>query len=148
MKRLKLPMVLIAVATGIGFFTAFALTNASANNEHSHSEITPAKITTDKSIAGQAPAKTVDLLESKASPDQVTIIAGGVIQFNAKDGNSHRLALGEGGSEHEHTSTTDSGIFNADEGWRVRFDKPGTYFIHDHLNPNINILVVAYKPQV
>ena len=69
-----------------------------------------------------------------------------MLQFNTKDGKKHRIAIGQGGTEHEHISATNSGDFGAGEAWRVRFDKVGTYFFHDHYNPNVNVLVVVYEP--
>ncbi|MDQ3123618.1 MAG: hypothetical protein M3Q14_02965 [bacterium] len=48
---------------------------------------------------------------------------------------------------HDHAeSDYSSGTFQADEGWKVTFSKPGTYFFHDHFNPDLNILVVVYQP--
>lgn len=142
----KFILVMLA-AVAIGFGTSFSFTKATSQDNHAgHDSTTPASITTDGSIAGKSADKTVSLMSDKASPDEVTVEAGQVVQFNSRDGKSHRLALGQGGSEHEHTSATDSGVFGADEAWKVRFDKPGTYYIHDHFNPAINILIVAYKP--
>lgn len=161
MKKLFLPLLIVAGVMGASFSATYVLAQpkqseqshavaehaeTKAKPEHGHSATTPADITTSQSLANKQPSKTVDLHSDKASPEQVTIIVGEVLQFNARDGKTHRIALGEGGEEHDHTSSSNSGDFQADEGWRVQFDKPGTYYFHDHLNPNINVLVVAYQP--
>ncbi len=103
-------------------------------------------ITSDNSIKSLKADKNIDLLSDKASPGEVYLTVGQVLQFNTKDDKKHRIALGQGGTEHEHTSATNSGDFGAGEAWRVRLDNVGTYFFHDHYNPNINILVVVYQP--
>lgn len=77
----------------------------------------------------------------------MSLEVGQILQFNTKDDKKHRIALGKGGTEHEHTSATDSGDFGKGEAWRVKFDKVGTFYFHDHFNPNINVLVVVYQPK-
>ena len=148
MKKFLLPAVVLTIAATVGFGLVFALTKPANKPEEHHSQSTPAKITRDESVKDLPADQTVSLQSDKASPDEVSIKVGQVLQFNANDDKSHRLAFGEGGTEHQHTSKTDSGVFKPGEGWRVRFDKPGTYFFHDHFNPNINILVVAYNPKI
>ena len=147
MKKHLLPIIILLMIAVAGFGTSFAITKPKHVDAHKHSGTTSASIAQDKSIMSQKADKNVDLRNDKASPDQVTLKVGQVLQFNAKDTREHRLALGEGGSEHEHTSKTDSSTFGKDEAWRVRFDNPGTYFIHDHLSPNISVLVVVYRAQ-
>lgn len=80
-----------------------------------------------------------------AQPDSLSVKVGEFVQFNSADGKPHSLSLGKGGDEHEHKGPFTSGEFQADEAWRVQFKSPGTYTFHDHLNPAINILVVAYQ---
>lgn len=46
---------------------------------------------------------------------------------------------------HDHTEGFSSGLFGPDEAWRATFKEPGTYFLHDHANPEVNILVVVYE---
>lgn len=46
---------------------------------------------------------------------------------------------------HDHTDGFSSGLFGPDEAWRASFQEPGTYFLHDHANPEVNILVVVYE---
>lgn len=99
----------------------------------------------------------VNLTPSGMVPDELAIKAGSFVQFNAADGKKHNISLGEGagGSEdhdhaphapkHVHTAGLSSGDFEADEAWRARFDTPGTYQLHDHYNPDQNILVVVYE---
>lgn len=89
----------------------------------------------------------VQLQATKATPDTLSIPVGSTVQFDSHDGNEHELALGEGAADghgHDHTGAYSSGTFGADEGWRVQFKETGTYFFHDHKNPDINILVVVY----
>ncbi len=88
----------------------------------------------------------VSLRSDKASPETVAVARGSYVQFNAADGKSHSLSLGEGGHDHEHKGSFHSGTFKADEAWRVQFNDEGTFQFHDHLNPDINILVVVYEP--
>lgn len=86
----------------------------------------------------------VALLKDKASPDTIAVTVGSYVQFNSADGQSHRLSLGQGGEEHQHTGKFSSGDFKGDEAWRVQFNKEGTYNFHDHYNPKLNIIVVVY----
>ena len=106
-----------------------------------------------KSATRVAAEYTVNLLSDRATPDALTVRVGETVQFNSRDGKSHRLAEGKGeraetmGSEDDHDHTVggyDSGTFAADEAWRVQFKKKGTYRLHDHLNPKIYITVVVY----
>ena len=46
---------------------------------------------------------------------------------------------------HDHTDGFSSGLFGPDEAWKATFQEPGTYFLHDHTNPEVNILVVVYE---
>lgn len=90
-------------------------------------------------------------------PDELAVKVGEFVQFNSADGKRHNISLGEGagGTEdsghaahegkHEHTSGYTSGDFEADEAWRVQFKEPGTYYLHDHYNPELNILVIVYE---
>lgn len=107
----------------------------------------------------------VSILKDGFSQSELAVKVGSTVEFRSADGASHNLALGDGdshsgnksledehedeaGSEdhsHEHVNGTESGVFGADEAWRVQFKEPGTFIIHDHLNPETSILVVAYK---
>ena len=95
------------------------------------------------------------------SQTELSIKVGTFVEFRSADGRTHDLALG-GGTEHitsahteleqttsnhphDHIEGTDSGEFGADEAWKVQFKKAGTYVIHDHLHPELNILVIAYE---
>lgn len=86
------------------------------------------------------------LRADRAVPDTVTIQAGDTVQFNSGDGKKHDMAMGKGGADHEHTGAFHSGEFGADEAWRVQFKQAGTYYMHDHENPDINVLIVVYTP--
>ncbi len=94
---------------------------------------------------------------------ELAVKVGDFVEFRSADGKSHNLALGEGNEHssstsqpaqtdsdtehsHDHVQGTESGTFGADEAWKVQFKKAGTYIIHDHLNPELNILVIAYQP--
>jgi len=170
-KKFLLP-VAIAVALVVGFgsvFVAKTIMNDDASvantagekygqphtdgekphgDTSSHSGGATGNITADASIKSVEPDQTIGLYSDRADPGEVYLKVGQVLQFNTKDGKTHRIALGEGGTDHEHLSSTNSGNFGADEGWRVRFDNVGTFYFHDHLNPNINVLVVVYKPSI
>lgn len=104
----------------------------------------------NKQTLSQKPAETCEverciaLTGSGANPDEVSVKIGSTIQFNSADGNSHSLSLGAGGEKHSHNGPFNSGEFKADEAWRATFDEPGTFLFHDHDNPDINVLVVAY----
>jgi|GEM_PF-7069180 len=95
----------------------------------------------------------VDLLPEGARPDVVTLIVGGALQFNTKDGKRHILSQGEGdqfghGHGHAGAGSLDSAEFGAGEAYRVQITKKGTYFFHDHLNPEIGVTVIVYEPEV
>lgn len=121
---------LAAMLTGAVAFTgAFAL--AGANNA-------------SKAAGG---AYSVDLKEGRANPDSLAVAVGKAVQFNAKDGKKYNFALGEGGEHHGHSGSLSSGDFGEGQAWRATFSKPGTYFFHDHYNPNVNVLIVVYQPK-
>lgn len=99
------------------------------------------------SVQQACPASVcVGLGAQGAVPATVTVKVGESVQFNSADGKRHNLSLGLGGEEHQHTGQYSSGDFQADEGWQVAFKQAGTFKFHDHFNPKINILVVAYEP--
>lgn len=103
----------------------------------------------------------VALYSDKITPDAITVPVGNYIRFNVADGKVHSLAPGGGAfdheekqgehsanssTDHEHTEAFSSGDIGADEAWRVRFDKTGTYILHDHYNPKLSVTVVVYEP--
>jgi plastocyanin len=94
----------------------------------------------------------ISLLADQATPNAVAVRVGEYVQFNSKDGQLHKIALGSGNAyegNHAHlTDSTESAVFKADEGYRVLFKAAGTYEFHDHLNPNIFVSVIAYNPTV
>ena len=99
------------------------------------------------SATAECPVDVCVALQSEAAvPDTVAINVGQSIQFNSADGQTHSLSQGLGGEEHSHTGPYSSGDFAGDEAWRVQFKQPGTFKFHDHYNPDVNILVVAYEP--
>lgn len=88
----------------------------------------------------------VALKSGGANPNSIAVAKGSSVQFNSADGKTHSLSLGEGGEEHSHSGKFSSGDFKADEAWRVQFNDEGSFYFHDHYNPQINILVVVYTP--
>lgn len=133
LKPFKKPLIPILVAGLIGFTAMYAVATNKASDNNASSVSAASKF-------------QVDLTSAKAIPDTITVPVGQAVQFNTKDGKKHNISLGEGGEEHEHTGKYSSGDFGKDEAWRVTFTEPGTFTFHDHYNPDINILVVAYKP--
>ena len=129
-KYLLLP----ATAAIISFAVFFALANIQ--------QLTGS----EKSFTVSNGAYAVDIKDGRAFPDTLTVPVGKTVQFNARDGQKHELAVGEGGDQHHHEGSFNSGEFGSGEAWRATFNQPGTYFFHDHYNPKVNILVVVYRP--
>lgn len=90
----------------------------------------------------------VSLYGDKASPDTITVKLHSYVQFNSADSKSHDLSLGGGDSgKHSHNAGSfESGVFKADEAWKVQFNEEGTYSFTDSLNPKVQVLVVVYTP--
>ena len=134
-KRIKNPIILGVAVIGFaiaGFGTSYALTK--------HQIV--------KSSPSLGPIN-VSLANDSASPNSLAIKVGQIVQFNTKDNQNHDIAFGEGnadGHDHEHTSSYESGQFGSGQAWQVQFKKAGTFTLHDHLHPNINVIVVAYNP--
>ena len=85
-----------------------------------------------------------------ATPTALAIKKGDYVQFNSKDGGLHEIALGSGDAyasnhNHEGIDQAGSGIFKADEGYKVQFKKTGTYEFHDHLHPDVFVSVIVYQ---
>lgn len=92
----------------------------------------------------------VNLYSDHADPNAIDIKVGEYVQFDSKDGKNHVVAQGKGndyGNDHEHSADgLESPEFGPDEGYKVNFKKTGTYFFHDHENPNDFITVIVYDP--
>ena len=110
----------------------------------------------------------VDLLADGPEPSAVSVEKGKYVQFNTKDSKTHNIGQGSGevtshaahGDDeqsthgehvktetHEHTEgTKESGVFGRDQAYRLQFNEKGTFTFHDHLNPEISIVVVVYEP--
>lgn len=95
----------------------------------------------------------VDIFADKIVPNTLTFKLGETVRFNNKDSIPHELSLGSGtaysdksatNDEHDHDGSFESGSFNPDEAWQATFKQAGTYFMHDHNHPDLNVLVVAY----
>lgn len=99
----------------------------------------------NKATSEQNETLSVDIYKDAAVPETVTLNTGQSVQFNSADGETYSLSLGEGGDDHQHTGPFNSGDFGEGEAWLATFDTAGTYFFHDHYNPEINILVVVYN---
>lgn len=146
--RIKLPKILTKnvvllpliglVAIGVGFASVSALNKS---------------YPTGKGCTGIC----VMLSPSGMEPNELAVRAGEYVQFNSADGKKHNISLGEGaggaedqdhsphGGKHEHAAGLSSGDIAPDEAWRVQFKEPGTYSLHDHYDPKLNILVVVYE---
>ena len=120
----------VAVAGIIGFGMVFAF---SYNNQKTGSQT-------------RCEGTCVALEKDKAVPDTLAVKVGDFVQFNSADGKTHDLSLGKGGEHHEHKGQFESGEFGGDEAWRVQFNDEGSFQLHDHLNPKINVLVIVYAP--
>lgn len=118
----------------------------------------------------------VDLFADRAEPSTVSVEKGEYVQFNGKDETIHNIGRGSGAgvnheaykaseSDHEHTEEDtsvshdhaesdahehlageESGSFGEGQFYRVQLDKVGTFTFHDHLNPEISIVVQVYEP--
>ena len=100
----------------------------------------------------------VALTPDGVKPDNLAVKVGDFVQFNTLDGKLHNISMGAGkdghesddhsahNPDHEHIGDYSSGDFGENEAWRVQFKKAGTYRLHDHYNPNLEILVVVYEP--
>lgn len=98
----------------------------------------------------------VSLTTTGMSPNELAVKIGEFVQFNSADDQMHNISMGRGedGSKgqnheahnapHEHIGDYSSGDFGADEAWRVQFKKAGTYHLHDHYHPNLQIVIVVY----
>lgn len=115
----------------------------------------------------------VEITAEGMNPDTLAVKVGDFVQFNTADGQMHNISLGAGagahveedqekghhegketkgyvahGAPHEHVGDYSSGDFGSGEAWKVQFKKAGTFRLHDHYNPNLEILVVVYEPGV
>ncbi len=133
---------LVVVLIGIGF--ALGATRSQTNAEVQTVAVEDRVNTTENIYY-------VALNEKNAIPAELLIKRGEFVQFNSNDGKSHDISTGKGndyGREHDHEGTTQSGPFGADEGYKVQFNLIGTYYFHDHNNPDITITVAVYDPNL
>lgn len=110
------------------------------------------------SLKATAPNAVVALRRDHAEPSVLSIPVGSYVQFNSCDSRPHNIGQGSGDDvyhqaahedQHDHTKGgLESGVFAANEGYRLQFKQAGVYNFHDHLNPKITITVVAYDPNV
>ncbi len=111
------------------------------------------KVTQAKPASASAD-HVVNLRTDHADPSAIAVTKGTYVQFNTKDNLTHNIGEGSGDDEthqqlhedtHDHTyKGKESGNFGAGSGYRVQFNKTGTYTFHDHLHPKISITVVVY----
>lgn len=114
------------------------------------------KITCNRTVP--APNAIVALQKNAADPSVLSVPVASYIQFNSCDGRPHDIGEGQGDDtyhqaahkdEHDHAKGgLESGVFAANQGYRLTFKQAGVYHFHDHLNPKITITVVAYDPNV
>lgn len=138
-RPLLLMAVTLVVASGVGFGVARVLSSRSIDSNN-------------------CKGLCVALTEEGVNPDTLAVKVGEFVQFNSRDGKKHNISMGKGsdGAEsddheshsapHEHVGDYSSGDFGADEAWRVQFKKAGTYRLHDHYNPKLEVVVVVYEP--
>jgi plastocyanin len=110
---------------------------------------------TKKSRIPRGSAHVVELSAGKANPNTLIIKTGELVQFVAKDGQSHKIgqgdpdpALHDEASKAQHDKSLNdiqSEIFN--DNFRTEFKKAGTYHFHDHLHPEIVIQVIVFDPE-
>lgn len=98
----------------------------------------------------QALIHEVSLINDQAEPNELVMKVGEEVQFNTKDNQQHVISEGKGndyGEKHNHIevgTTSDSQVFAAGEAYRIKISKPGTYYFHDDLHPNIYISILVY----
>ena len=94
----------------------------------------------------------VALHATSSEPSYLLIKTGEYVEFDSKDGKSHNIASGVGNGndeKHDHQQgQVESGEFAPDEGFLAQFNKVGTFYFHDHQNPNINISIGVYDPRL
>lgn len=116
----------------------------------------------------------VDLAAGKAAPSSLSVPVGEYVQFNNSDGGEYNISLGRGtdthaaagedadktddhgdshaeesedtSKDHDHDKRFVSGDIGEGKAWRVQMKQAGTYYFHDHYDPDLTILVVAYEP--
>lgn len=80
-------------------------------------------------------------------PDAVSAKVGSTVQFNPKDGNSHKVSYGKGDSYnnmHEHVEgVLKSGEIKPDDSYKVIFSKEGAYYFHDHTNTKAYVSILV-----
>lgn len=110
-------------------------------NKSEVSELKPYEIETQE----------IKVFADRMEPTVITAKAGNSVQFNPKDGLTHKIGIGEGKTEesdHEHDATSAPVEIKADEGYKVSFNKPGTYYYHDHENPASKVMIVVFEEGV
>jgi plastocyanin len=130
----KLEIILIVVfvllfAGGV-FLASYWFLNRNSNMQPQDSEI----------VAESEPEVNYVALDSNKNEDiRVDIQAGEYIQFTPTDGKDHQI-MQSGEGEHGD-EVLDSGVFNADQGYKVRFSDAGEYILKDTTNPNMKIRI-------
>lgn len=99
----------------------------------------------------------IELRSSGASPDAIAVVKGSYVEFDVKDNRTYNIGQGSGDDPvhqqahvdiHDHPKgAIESGAFGPGQGYRVTFNKTGTFQFHDHLNPKISITVIVYEPK-
>lgn len=152
-RRLRTKNVLLA-----GMFMAVMLSSAIVTG------VLSARSSDAEATRSRQDAVNVVIYDDMVSPNTISVKVGETVLVNNNSSVAKELSLGSGDAghdtqpaddqtesidqhtgSHDHSTGFSSGVFDVDEAWQVTFSEAGTYFLHDHSNPNLNILVVVYK---
>ncbi len=130
----KRALLAFVVAIAVGFVVAKATSPAAPIAQSELEEATPSVV--------------VALLPTGPDPKEVSVARGGIVEFAARDGKLQDIREGEPdeSSGHAEKGAYQSGVFAADEAYRVRFDRVGEFVFHDHLNLKTVITIHVYEP--
>ncbi len=136
-KQILLFVGVLVVATGLGFGLS--------------------SLTQRHSLVRADGTHIIELRSNGATPDAIAVVKGSYVEFDVKDKRTYNIGQGSGNDEvhqqahadiHDHPKgAIESGAFGPGQGYRVLFNKTGTFQFHDHLNPKISITVIVYEPK-
>ncbi len=133
------PLLLLLPALLIGFVISFVIV----------SRLNDSPVTTSAgavTIDGIT-IHNVDVHRDNDQPIDLLVNKGEYVQFNSKDGGNHQIVLGGHGSDHHGgEGQIDSGVFKAEEGYRVQFKESGKFNFHDNLDRDYTITIIVYDP--
>ncbi len=128
----KILLVLV-VFIAVGYFAGVSRTNTS-------------NVSPESALTTVEPDARILLLPSGPVPASLDVLVGSVLEIASRDGSSHDLISShEGMSSDAHATmhTYASGVFGADEAYRVRFDTPGTFTFTDRISSKIVIHITV-----